>query len=268
MVELFRRAAAHGARVAFRAPAGETSYATLLARSASIAQALLAGRADLAEERIAFMLPAGADYALAQWGIWRAGGIALALNAAAAPEELEHMLRTAGIRRVIVRAEAGAALAATCAALGVRCERLDALQGATDGALPALGPERRAMIVFTSGTTSKPKGVVSTHGVIEAQIRTLVESLGVAGRRLHPAVPADAPRARHHQRDELRVVERGLCRALRRLSPRRGARARGGGGLQRVHGCAHRLREADPGAGADGCGAARSSCAPLSAACA
>ena len=59
MVELFRRAAAHGARAAFRAPAGETSYATLLARSASIAQALLAGRADLAEERVAFMLPAG-----------------------------------------------------------------------------------------------------------------------------------------------------------------------------------------------------------------
>ena len=50
MVELFRRAAAHGARIAFRSPAGETSYATLLARSASIAQALLAGRADLAEE--------------------------------------------------------------------------------------------------------------------------------------------------------------------------------------------------------------------------
>ena len=80
MVELFRRAAAHGARIAFRSPAGETSYATLLARSASIAQALLAGRADLAEERIAFMLPAGADYALAQWGIWRAGGIAHDFN--------------------------------------------------------------------------------------------------------------------------------------------------------------------------------------------
>lgn len=81
MIELFRRAGAHAARTAFRAPAGETSYAELLARSATVARALLGGRTDLEEERIAFMLPAGADYAAVQWGIWRAGAIALALNA-------------------------------------------------------------------------------------------------------------------------------------------------------------------------------------------
>jgi len=176
MIELFRRAGAHAARTAFRTPASDTAYAVLLQRSAAIAQALLAGGDDLEEERIAFMLPAGAEYAAVQWGIWRAGGIALALNAGAAAGEIEHMLVTAGIRRVIVRGNPGAALAAACAALGVSCTELDALQGAADGALPALGPERRAMIVFTSGTTSRPKGVVSTHGVIEAQIRTLVDA--------------------------------------------------------------------------------------------
>jgi len=176
MIELFRRAGAHAARTAFRAPAGETSYAELLARSATVARALLGGRTDLEEERIAFMLPAGADYAAVQWGIWRAGAIALALNAGAAGAEIEHMLRTAGVRRVIVRGEPGTALAGACAALGVACEELGSLQGAPDGPLPALAPGRRAMIVFTSGTTSKPKGVVSTHGVIEAQIRALVEA--------------------------------------------------------------------------------------------
>ena len=176
MIELFRRAGAHAARTAFRTPGGDTSYTALLQRSAVIAHALLAGREDLAEERIAFMLPAGADYAAVQWGIWRAGGIALALNAGAAAGEIEHMLLTAGIRRVIVRGEPGGALAAASAALGVGCEELDSLQGPADGVLPALAAERRAMIVFTSGTTSKPKGVVSTHGVIEAQIRTLVDA--------------------------------------------------------------------------------------------
>ena len=32
------------------------------------------------------------------------------------------------------------------------------------------------MILYTSGTTSKPKGVVSTHANIEAQISSLVEA--------------------------------------------------------------------------------------------
>jgi malonyl-CoA/methylmalonyl-CoA synthetase len=34
------------------------------------------------------------------------------------------------------------------------------------------------MMLYTSGTTSKPKGVVSTHGNIEAQILSLVEAWG------------------------------------------------------------------------------------------
>jgi malonyl-CoA/methylmalonyl-CoA synthetase len=34
------------------------------------------------------------------------------------------------------------------------------------------------MMLYTSGTTSKPKGVVSTHANIEAQIRALVEAWG------------------------------------------------------------------------------------------
>ena len=42
--------------------------------------------------------------------------------------------------------------------------------------LTQLSLERRAMMLYTSGTTSKPKGVVSTHGNIQAQIVSLVEA--------------------------------------------------------------------------------------------
>jgi len=44
--------------------------------------------------------------------------------------------------------------------------------------LPALSADRRAMILYTSGTTSRPKGVVSTHGNIQAQVTTLVGAWG------------------------------------------------------------------------------------------
>ncbi|MGB6362764.1 MAG: acyl-CoA synthetase, partial [Thermoanaerobaculia bacterium] len=42
--------------------------------------------------------------------------------------------------------------------------------------LPEIEPKRRAMIVYTSGTTSRPKGVVFTHQTIQAQIESLVEA--------------------------------------------------------------------------------------------
>ena len=42
--------------------------------------------------------------------------------------------------------------------------------------LPEINDTRRAMILYTSGTTSRPKGVVTTHANIEAQITTLVRA--------------------------------------------------------------------------------------------
>src|SRR5208337_1505675 len=42
--------------------------------------------------------------------------------------------------------------------------------------LPDIASERRAMILYTSGTTSRPKGVVTTHANTAAQITSLVEA--------------------------------------------------------------------------------------------
>ena len=47
--------------------------------SSDVATALLAGRDDLREERVAFVLTPGFPWVAAQWGIWRAGGIAVPL---------------------------------------------------------------------------------------------------------------------------------------------------------------------------------------------
>jgi malonyl-CoA/methylmalonyl-CoA synthetase len=42
--------------------------------------------------------------------------------------------------------------------------------------LPAIDPARRAMMIFTSGTTNKPKGVISTHATVASQVTTLLEA--------------------------------------------------------------------------------------------
>ena len=54
----------------------------------------------------------------------------------------------------------------------------DDASGTASRELPVLSPSRRAMMLYTSGTTSRPKGVVSTHANVEAQITSLVEAWG------------------------------------------------------------------------------------------
>jgi malonyl-CoA/methylmalonyl-CoA synthetase len=68
---------------------GSFSYNDLLDASSHVARALLAGRDDLGEERVAFVLTPGFPWVAVQWGIWRAGGIAMPLPVNSTTPELE-----------------------------------------------------------------------------------------------------------------------------------------------------------------------------------
>lgn len=181
-IELIRRAGDYGNSPAMLSGGDTHSYADLIAASARVATTLLDGAEDLLEARIAFLIPGSFEYAAVQWGVWRAGGVAVPVSVSATEPELEHVLTDAEAsvalapRRLIERIEP------LCRRSGIRLHTVeDVVQGvleAEPGALPHIPPERRALILYTSGTTSKPKGVVTTHSNIEAQIRSLVEAWG------------------------------------------------------------------------------------------
>ncbi len=170
---IIERAMAHGARTALRSPAGTHLYSDLVAASATIAATLLSGKDDLLETRVAYLAPPGEHYIQAQWGIWRAGGIAVPLGLSATEKELEYALTDSQADTLIVTSELAERVATICDRLGIRIVSTgDRPSTAVD--LPEIATERRAMILYTSGTTSKPKGVVTTHACIQAQIESLI----------------------------------------------------------------------------------------------
>ena len=172
----FLQLAAGNDRIALIDAESRHSYRDVDLRISRFASGLLTSSDDLCEERVAFLIPASFDYVTTLHGIWRAGGIAIPLNTASAEAELEHYLSSAGVTRVIANQEHQVSVRALCERLEIELLAVDDVLADTPEALPDLADERRAMLLFTSGTTSKPKGVVITHKAIRAQITTLVDA--------------------------------------------------------------------------------------------
>jgi len=182
-VRLIERAERHGDAPAVSTRAVRHTYSDLLRASSRVAVGLLqGGEGDLDEKRVAFLLPGSFDYVATQWGVWRAGGVAVPLSLSAAEPEIEHVLTDAEVGVVLATRRLGDGIGPLCDRLGIPVRTVDdgdadAL-GAHGGALPRVSADRRAMILYTSGTTSKPKGVVSTHATLEAQVTALVDAWG------------------------------------------------------------------------------------------
>ena len=163
-------------KVALVDAAGSHTYDQINSRIDLFAKGLLGDQQDLQEERVAFLIGASLDYVTALHGIWRAGGMAVPLNVASAETELDHYLSSVGVTRMIAPAEHHDKLSALCSQLQISLLTVDEVLAQQGSVLPSLSSERPAMILFTSGTTNKPKGVVITHKAIKAQITTLMDA--------------------------------------------------------------------------------------------
>ena len=159
---------------------GTYTYTELLRTSSSVAAALLAGRGDLQEERIAFAVTPGLPWVATQWGIWRAGGVAVPLPLSSPTAELEYLIDDSRASTLVCDALALASLSSVAASRGIRALAYDGLCTRQRPEPPDIGlnvtSERRALILYTSGTSSRPKGVVTTHANITAQIGSLVKA--------------------------------------------------------------------------------------------
>ncbi len=173
---IFARAQRHKGRTAIVDAQGSFTYNDLLDASSRVSAALLAGRDDLEQERVAFLITPGFPWVAAYWGIWRAGGVAVPLPLSSTRPELEYLIDDSGASALVFDTLAGPSLKQIAAARGIRALLDDEIPAREAVDLPDIASERRAMILYTSGTTSRPKGVVTTHSNIAAQILSLVKA--------------------------------------------------------------------------------------------
>src|SRR5688572_23567244 len=154
---LIARARDHGDRTAILAAEGLFTYRQLLDASARIAACLLDSAEDLHEKRVAFLTPPGFEYAAAQWGIWRAGGVAVPLCVSHPRPELEYVILDSDADIVVAHPAFEELLAPIAHEHHRRFLTTPAALGHPEARLPHVTEDRRALILYTSGTTSKPK---------------------------------------------------------------------------------------------------------------
>ncbi len=175
-IPLINRATGYSARTAIISREGIFSYSELYDISHSVASGILNGVNDLSGQRVAFLVGRGFGYVAAQWGIWRAGGVAVPLCEIHPAPELEYVIGDCGASILITDKEFEGRVEPISRKRNLRLLSIHELMKCSKGPLPHVSLERPAMIVYTSGTTGKPKGVVTTHKNIQAQILTLIQA--------------------------------------------------------------------------------------------
>lgn len=151
-----------------------------------VAQTLLA-RGVLAGQRVALVMSNGIDLAVAYYGVLRGGLVAVPINPRATPREISRMVAACSPKIVVgdaqsitqVRqADTGDSLIVVHRAAPQEGElRFGALLDQARDAAPVAprDPESLAVVLFTSGATGLPRGVMLTHRALAADIDQLLQ---------------------------------------------------------------------------------------------
>lgn len=134
-------------------------------------------------DRVAILLPNRIEAAIACYGAWLAGAVAVPLNVQAKQRDLVPWLRHCAASFLLYEERNTDALAAladlpdTVGSLGLTNEAWALPQAASNApdALPVATD--LALILYTSGTTGAPKGVMLSHGNLVSNVDSVLDYL-------------------------------------------------------------------------------------------
>ncbi|XP_046973567.1 malonate--CoA ligase ACSF3, mitochondrial [Vanessa cardui] len=184
VVPVFRRALLFPSRVALQDDVGTYTYARLYQAATSLSKDIAAQLLGETERTISYMCRNDASHVVVQWAIWMTGNIAVPLTPMHPADMLKYFIMDSGSSLVICSEEFEKIIQPVTKELSkplliTTMEKQEKdLEEKTD-LLSDVGHSNKwyggtdAMLIYTSGTTSKPKGVVWTHGMLQAQIAAL-----------------------------------------------------------------------------------------------
>lgn len=151
-------------------------YGEMAARVAAIAGGLSAHAAP--GDRVAIWLPKGLEAVLALFAVSRAGCVAVPVNPVLRGQQVDHILADSGAALLLTHRQRAAALAAPPCPLLLVEEDWDALEASPPAGDDAPGGDRLAALLYTSGSTGLPKGVMVTHANMLVGARSVATYLG------------------------------------------------------------------------------------------
>lgn len=206
--DLFLGSAGFGDRIAFVQGDVRMTFDDVHARVRRLA-AGLAGLGVGAGDRVAIVAANSPDWLVTFWATLLLGAISVPLNAWWKGEELAFALDDCGAKVAVCdarRTDIVAGLDAPIASLErvvTIGEELDAIvagetpAAAVDEAVP-IGEDDVAVLLYTSGTTGRPKGSIQTHrstvaNFMNMSVRTLAATIAAGDREAAGARPAPSP---------------------------------------------------------------------------
>ena len=182
IVDLLERSAAdHPASVALITRESRTTYEMLWSSVMSAAQSL-AHRGISRGDRVALMASHTAETVAAYYAILAAGAVVVPLDPQATPRELTARIGHTGARMVVTDSQSPLQPAV---AAGLSADTEVASSSELASGSPSafkrvpIAPGELAALVYTSGTTARPKAVMLTHANVATNVLAVIDYLGL-----------------------------------------------------------------------------------------